>query len=595
MIQCDVTDKESTKRAALECVSADLPPIKGVVYGGMVLSDHALENMTLDQYNTAVRPKVHGTLNVHEAFASPDLEFFILLSSTAGILGIAGQANYSAGNTFQDAFALAQNARSGNKTRYVSLDLGAIEGTGAIDRLSAKSKDVWRRSTIVMSFDELYTALEYAMNPKAAEDGFMHSILGFDRESIASVSLDTYTFSNPVFSLLPTSAVRYGEEEEVKESEGSQTVVNHAKLLREAKTLEEAEAVILEATAEKFSVFLDSDIPTDVPIARLALDSLVSIELKNWMVRTFQAPLQASELAGALSIQVLAKLLASRSRCISDEIRGRPAEESFPENEEAAAAPQASAAPPDTDVTLASHGWECCKNSRVLPRYPLVGLDEALDYFTDNIGHFCTPQELDKITVAVDELRQPDGPARKAHARLVELYNDNSMDSWMYDLISDSVYLKRPHPVAPFSNVMGTHFESPLPHTQIERAAVVTLAAFEFQKRVVANEVEPYWYFGMSSCTWQWRWLFNACREPGVDGDKMRIYEGQDYIIVLRRGHVFKVSLKEATYESLKATFTAIIRAVEDEGYWTGILTTDWRPSWAKVRTDQTRPYPSRC
>jgi NADPH:quinone reductase-like Zn-dependent oxidoreductase/NAD(P)-dependent dehydrogenase (short-subunit alcohol dehydrogenase family) len=590
MIQCDVTDKESTKRAALECASAGLPPIKGVIYGGMVLSDHALENMTLDQYNTAVKPKVHGTLNVHDAFASPELEFFILLSSTAGILGIAGQANYSAGNTFQDAFALAQNAKPGNTTRYVSLDLGAIEGTGAIDRLSAKSKDVWRRSTIVMTFEELYTALEYAMSPKATEDGFMHSILGFDRESIASVSLDTYTFSNPVFSLLPTSAVRYGEEEEVKESEGGQVVVDPSKLLREAKTFEEAEAVILEATASKFSVFLDSDIPTDVPIAHLALDSLVSIELKNWMVRTFQAPLQASELAGALSIQALSKLLASRSRCISDEIRGRPADESLPENDEAAATAQAGAATQvnnaDTDVVLASHGWECCKNSKILPRYPLVDLDDALDYFMDNTGHFCTPKELAVLADAVDELRQPDGPARKAYAHLVKLYNDNTMDSWMYDLISDSVYLKRPHPVAPFSNVMGTHFESPIPHTQVERAAVITLAAFDFQKKLVANEVEPYWYFGMSSCTWQWRWLFNACREPGVDGDKMRMYDGQDYIVVLRRGHVFKVSLKGATYESLKATFTAIMEAVEDEGYWTGILTTDWRPSWAKVRID---------
>ncbi|KAJ4300383.1 hypothetical protein N0V88_003057 [Collariella sp. IMI 366227] len=568
MIRCDVTDKESTERAASKCASAGLPPIKGVIYGGMVLSDHALENMTLDQYNTAVRPKVHGTLNVHDAFASPDLDFFILLSSTAGILGIAGQANYSAGNTFQDAFALAQSAREGNKARYVSLDLGAIEGTGAIDRLSAKSKDVWRRSTIVMSFEELYTVLEYAMTPETAQDGFTHSILGFDRESITSVSLDTYTFSNPMFSLLPTSTVRYGEEEEAKEVEGNQATVDPAKLLREAKTLEEAEAVILEATADKFSVFLDSDIPTDVPIAHLALDSLVSIELKNWMVRTFQAPLQASELAGALSIQALSKLLASRSRCISDEIRGRPADESFPETEES---------------NTASHGWECCKNSKLLlatPRRPR----RRPDYFLANISHMCTPPELTALTEAISELRAPSGPARQAYARLLTLYNDATLDSWMYDLISDSVYLKRPHPVAPFSNVMGTHFEPPLPHTQVERAAVVTLAAYEFQKQVVKYEVEPYWYFGMSSCTWQWRWLFNACREPGLDGDKMRIFEARDYVVVLRRGHVFKVSLLGATYEGLKKTFAAIIRAVKDEGYWTGILTTDWRPSWAKYR-----------
>ena len=62
--------------------------------------------------------------------------------------------------------------------------------------------------------------------------------------------------------------------------------------------------------------------PVDIPIVQLAIDSLVSIELKNWLSRTFQAPVQASEIAGALSIKALAKLLASRSMCISDEIRG---------------------------------------------------------------------------------------------------------------------------------------------------------------------------------------------------------------------------------------------------------------------------------
>jgi hypothetical protein len=69
----------------------------------------------------------------------------------------------------------------------------------------------------------------------------------------------------------------------------------------------------------------------------------------------------------------------------------------------------------------------------------------------------------------------------------------------------------------------------------------------------------------------------------------MRMYPDGNYIAVLRKGHVFKVSLREdgsdISYAKLKATFEAIIGRVNDDGLWTGILTSDTRDSWAELRT----------
>jgi NAD(P)-dependent dehydrogenase (short-subunit alcohol dehydrogenase family) len=79
-------------------------PIRGVVQGAMVLQDSRVEIMGYKQWRTAVEPKVHGTWNIHEVFGN-SLDFFVLLSSSGGVIGSFSQGNYCAGNTFQDAFA----------------------------------------------------------------------------------------------------------------------------------------------------------------------------------------------------------------------------------------------------------------------------------------------------------------------------------------------------------------------------------------------------------------------------------------------------------------------------------------------------------
>lgn len=84
--------------------------------------------MTYDDWVTATKPKIQGSWNLHKVLPK-DLDFFVMLSSVSGIIGNQGQANYAAGNTFQDALA---HFRHRQGLRATALDLGAVRDIGHI-------------------------------------------------------------------------------------------------------------------------------------------------------------------------------------------------------------------------------------------------------------------------------------------------------------------------------------------------------------------------------------------------------------------------------------------------------------------------------
>ena len=59
-----------------------------------------------------------------------NLDFFILLSSLAGVIGSVSQANYAAGNTYQDALV---NYRHAKGLPAQSIDLGLMKGIGYVE------------------------------------------------------------------------------------------------------------------------------------------------------------------------------------------------------------------------------------------------------------------------------------------------------------------------------------------------------------------------------------------------------------------------------------------------------------------------------
>ncbi|OHB69486.1 MAG: hypothetical protein A2V70_10225 [Planctomycetes bacterium RBG_13_63_9] len=125
-VQGDVTDSESVA-AALAQIPAEMPPLRGVVHAAGVLDDGVMFDMDLDRLDKAMAPKVQGAWNLHAATLDASLDFFVLFSSVACVLGSPGQANYAAGNAFLDGLAHYRRAQG---LPAMSVNWGPWAGSG---------------------------------------------------------------------------------------------------------------------------------------------------------------------------------------------------------------------------------------------------------------------------------------------------------------------------------------------------------------------------------------------------------------------------------------------------------------------------------
>ncbi len=128
--QGDVADARRLA-AILSDVAATMPPLRGVIHSAGVLDDGALVRQDWARFATVLAPKVDGAWNLHVLTRDCELDWFLLFSSAAAVLGSAGQANHAAANAFLDALAQLRRAEG---RPAVSIDWGAWSGIGAAVR-----------------------------------------------------------------------------------------------------------------------------------------------------------------------------------------------------------------------------------------------------------------------------------------------------------------------------------------------------------------------------------------------------------------------------------------------------------------------------
>ncbi|OJJ38044.1 hypothetical protein ASPWEDRAFT_106140 [Aspergillus wentii DTO 134E9] len=305
---CDISDEASLRKALAECHS--MPPIKGCIQAAMVIRDTPFENISYQYWQECVAPKVQGSWNLHQQLPS-GMDFFIMLSSISGIIGMKAQANYAAANTFQDHLA---RHRIGLGEKATALNLGVIGFTGAV----AENAKLQERLVVNLGFDavieqDFHALMDYYCSPQVP--GYTatncQTTIGLFPSATRKPAGERTWIKRPFFRQLLLGDGAGGN------ANGSVDQANIAVQLQQAQSQSEANEAVMEALTARLSKALSiavTEIDANKPLHQYGVDSLVAVELRSWFVKELQADIAVFDILGSATVTSVGQLATRKSK-----------------------------------------------------------------------------------------------------------------------------------------------------------------------------------------------------------------------------------------------------------------------------------------
>jgi hypothetical protein len=328
LVQGSVTSSSDVDRAVSIAKSSRL---KGILHMPMALCDKIFSSMSLADWEVAVTPKVSGTQNLQRAveFFGLELDFFVLFSSLGSIIGHPGQANYAAGNTFQDAFAQCYGGL------VSAIDIGAVVDIGYVANNDVLARHLKESAGYAVGEQEIVEAVSAAMAVKMSGHHVQANGNLDVRQDLARSFVSHNQFATGLATRTPllSSQNRTTWRKDVRmavyhnDSHGNKvagtgsgsdndvlkTLLVQARadagILREAET---ARVFAVETGRKLFELLLkpEEDLITSRSLADLGMDSLVANELRSWWRHTFGFDISVLEMLGMGTLDALGQRAA---------------------------------------------------------------------------------------------------------------------------------------------------------------------------------------------------------------------------------------------------------------------------------------------
>jgi phthiocerol/phenolphthiocerol synthesis type-I polyketide synthase C len=300
-VALDVTDGDALA-ALLQTVRRDMPPLRGVVHCAAIIADAAIGNMSREQFETVLRPKMLGAWNLHRVTQDLSLDFFILYSSAVTLIGNPGQSNYMAANLYLEALAQYRRAL---KQPALAVMWGAISEVGHLTRHADVAKMMTERLGVI------------PIAPRRALAGMEQAMLaGASEVAIAELSWQKLTKLPRIAAAPKYSSVRdqFGGVSDDDTADASQQL----DLLAAMPEAEAEQIVVQMITTQVAEVMRISAAKLDAnkSLNDLGMDSLMVVELNMLFEQKFGLAIPTLELMDMATITKL-------SRRITGQIRAR--------------------------------------------------------------------------------------------------------------------------------------------------------------------------------------------------------------------------------------------------------------------------------
>lgn len=307
VLAIDIVDRISVEKARTAIEACSMPPVRGVVNGAMVLRDRLFENMSMRDLMDALAPKVQGTRNLDLVFGH-SLDFFVLLSSIASVIGLPGLSNYGAANAFMQSFA--QQRRKRGLPASV-LDMSVLSEHGYIVRSSKHSVQTMMDSYNLLpvsdgDFHMMFAEAVHAGCSNREHDAQIMTGIGqWNLTNYQSVGhkqdVMPIWYSQPRLSFyLSTSKDAPGDRKDLKPTES-----NIRDEIASLASSQHALDVLTSHVIRKLERLLQmpvGSVTAQLPLIKLGADSILATRLRSWLATELNVALPALKILASPSV-----------------------------------------------------------------------------------------------------------------------------------------------------------------------------------------------------------------------------------------------------------------------------------------------------
>jgi acyl carrier protein len=255
--------------------------------------------MDYERFMQAHLPKALGAWNLHTLTANQPLDFFILFSSIAAVLGTLGQVNYAAGNAFLDTLARFRRTQG---LPALSINWGPWSEIGLAAEQANRGERLMQQGLKSLTSEQGLDAMSILMAQKNPQVGVMWLDVGkwcMAQPSAAHSSLFKDLLNQTVVTTTDKKTIGRNIREELLATDSGM----QRRALFETYIREQVAQVLHLAPAR---------IALDKPLRTLGLDSLMSIELRNRLEDGLHITLSASLIWNYPTVHTLTTYLAEK-------------------------------------------------------------------------------------------------------------------------------------------------------------------------------------------------------------------------------------------------------------------------------------------
>ena len=296
----DVCDLGALQNLVQE-IESKLPRIAGVVNGAMVLQDGSFLEMPFDAMCQCLAPKVTGTCNLDAVFDTP-LDFFIMLSSIAWVVGNPGQSNYSAANGFMDGIAKARRRRG---LAASTMSIGVVSRVGYLARTKEGHERDHAKSRNVMTISEQELHTIFAEAIIAGHSKCTEIIAGLDGVIDGPIP-DVSWLSDPRVSQLIVDTK--DQSDSIPHIASKTNLVPLKQQLVGSYT--ESLDVIVKAFCAKLQRILMLDrVQQQSSLVDLGVDSLLAVEIRSFFLTELRIDIPILKILSGATVSDIASLI----------------------------------------------------------------------------------------------------------------------------------------------------------------------------------------------------------------------------------------------------------------------------------------------